>query len=373
MRRRPKKKTRDGMLFFILIFFILSGTVRSQLPLKVIKDPKPNLIEKKYTLLEKVGEIIDEVAKDEFLFLPFSAAMDREGSLFIYDMLQAKVLKFDSSLKFVKSFGGEGGGPGEFRGKGRSYAVFLNVTRDGKLLAHDIVARKVSVFDTFGTFIKHIPNTELRGPSFLKPFLDNDGYLVHQYFKDGRVVVYNDKGKTLLSITHKEKKKEILFIEEQVSKGAEEIYKRMPFFYNGDELRIRITGDGRLLLYFEMSATLHVVNLKDKKRAKTFRIWPEKAIRFKRPVVEKMVVGYSPLFSNLFLDGDHNDIFYLDFGLNEDGSRHYIYKMNLDGGLIEVLYIPQKKGSHPHFLVKQNNLFFAKMGEKITIYKEKQK
>ncbi len=366
-------KIKTVILPSILILFLLPGTMLSQLPLKVIENPKPNLKEKNYTPLEKVGEIIDEVAKDEFLFLPSTATMDRENSLFIYDMLQAKVLKFDSSLKFVKSFGGVGRGPGEFMGKGKAYSVFLNVTRDGKLLAHDMMARKVSVFDTDGKFIKHIINTESPGPSFFKPFIDSDGNLFHHAFKDDRVVVFNDKGETIFSIMHREKKKEILFNEARVMEGSEDFFKKMPFCYDAEELKIKITADGWLLLYFDMSATMHVVNLKDKKSAKTFRIWPEDAIRIKSPMAKKMKIGYFPLFMDIFLDRDRPDAFYLDFGLNEDSSRHYIYKMNRDGGLIEVLYVPKKKRSYLRFLLKQNNLFFARIGEKIIIYKEKKK
>lgn len=366
-------KIKNVILLLVFILFLFPGVALSQLAFKVIKDPKPNLKEKNYTQLIKVGEIIDEIAKDEFLFLPSSVTMDNENNLFIYDLLQAKVLKFDSSLEFIKSFGGLGRGPGEFAGKGRGYEVFLNVTRDDRLLAHDMMARKISVFDTDGKFIKHILNTESRGPSFLKPFIDIDGHLVHQAFKDDRVDVFNDKGETLYSIMHRGKKKEILFIEDRVSKGAEEFFKKMPFFYYGDELKMRITADGRLLLYFDYSATMHVVNLKDKKRTKTFRIWPEKAIRIRRPMVEKNKIGYHSLFGELFLDRDQDDTFYLDFGLNEDNSRHYIYKMNLGGDLIEVLYISKEERSYLKFLLKQNNLFLARLGEKIIIYKEEKK
>lgn len=357
----------------MVALFLLPGFVLSELPLKVIKNPKPNMIEKRAVLLEKVGEIGDEVAKDEFLFLPFSVTMDRQKNLFIYDMLQAKILKFDSSLKFIKSFGGVGGGPGEFQGKGRSYAVYINVAQDGKLYAHDMVARKVSVFDTGGKFITHILNKELIGPSFFKPIIDTNGSLVHQCFKDDRVTVYNDKGETLYSIMHKEKEKEILFIEEKVAKGADVFWDKTPFHYNGDELKMSITADWKLVLYFDLSATLHVVNLKDKKVMKTFRIWPEKAIEMKKTSAQRKESGYSPLFRDLFPDGDQNNFFYLDFGLTNDRSRHCIYKLSLDGELAEVFCIPGKKGTHCRFLLKQNNLFFTVESEQIIIYKEKEK
>ena len=159
-----------------------------------------------------------------------------------------------------------------------------------------MIARKVSIFDTNGKFIKHILNKETIGPSFFKPCIDTDGNLVHQCFKEDRVSVYNDKGETLYSILHKEKEKEILFIEEKVAKGAGAFWEKLPFNYSGDELKMWTTTDWRLLLYFELSATMHVVNLKDKKKVTMFRIWPENAIRMRKAKVEELESGYIPLF-----------------------------------------------------------------------------
>jgi hypothetical protein len=191
-------------------------------------------------------------------------------------------------------------------------------------------------------------------------------------------VIFNDKSESFFSIPHKEKKKEILFKDVKVLpgpyQGLEKQWFKGPFYYDGYELQMRLTSKSTLLLYFSLSATIYVVDLKDIKSAKKFRVWPEEAINLKKKDLEKMEYGYSYLFGKIFIDRDKDDIFYLDFGKNKNKSIHCIYKMNLDGNLIGVLYIPiDELSGNPRFLLKQNNLFFAREDEKISIYKEVKK
>lgn len=362
-----------AVVFAVLLF--ITGSVFAEFKYEVIKDPKPNLKEKNFVALEKVDEITDEVAKDVFLFYPHSATMDDRNNLYVYDLMQAKILQFDRYFKFIRSFGGVGAGPGEFIGKGKMYPVFINVGLDKKLYAHDWMARKVSIFDTEGKFIKHITMMMIGDTPFSKPVVDIQGNLLLQEFKGDRLVFSTLKGETLLSSDHKEKKKQILFAEEKIPDDFAKMLNRLPFNYNWDELQMTLTRNSALIVYFPLSATVQVINLKDKKLVKKFNVWPEEAIKCRKPQVLKITKknGYSRLFPSIFLDGDQDNIFYVDFIFNEDDRRHYVYKLNLDGELLEVLHFLEKEKTYTDVMVKQNNLFVARCQDKIIIYKEVKK
>jgi hypothetical protein len=351
----------------------------SESEFNVIKNPKPNLIEKNYVQLKKVGEIRDEVGKDEFLFLPASITMDRENNLYVYDLMQAKILKFDESLKFIKSFGRTGEGPGEFSGTGRGNFVFINIGLDGKLYAHDIRVLKVLVFNPDGRFIrqyrcKHIAR-------FDKPIVDVEGNIILQDFIEDRQVIFNERDTVLFSLPQKEKKKEYLFksmipifFKSSAHLKGKVVARKLPFFYDLSELKMRMTFGSTLILYFPRSSTLYLV--KDKKQIKKMRIWPKEAIEYVKEETDTSMHKdlYRTLFSSIYLDGDQNNIFYLDFGKNKNKGIYCLYKMNLKGELMNVFYVPCTDNTlYNSFLLKQNHLFFAKQGEKITIYKEDKK
>ncbi len=341
---------------------------------KVIKNPILNLKEKNFKLLKKVWEIKDEVGKDEYLFMPYSLAMDKNNNLFIYDRGQAKILVFDASFKFIKSFGSVGAGPGEFLGSGKPFIVRIQIGPDGKLYAHDHVANKVLVFNADGKFVRQIKIDPSRGTNFMDPTADKSGNLVFQEFRDDRLVIFNEKEEILFSMMNKEKEKEYLFAEHKIflRPGQEDIsLKNEPFSYDGSELQMKITSNSKLFLYFTAAATLYIVDLNDRKNAKKFRIWPEEAIKLRKEEIEKMKYGYALLFSPVIPDGDQGDLFYLDFGKNKDRKSGCLYRLNLEGNLVGVLYIPITEGAvTPSILLKQNNFFFAREDDKVVVYQE---
>jgi hypothetical protein len=340
---------------------------------KVIRDPKPNLFEKNFKELKKVAEICDKIGKGEMLYLPGSIAMDSKNNLYIYDKMQAKILVVDDSFKFVKSFGRVGEGPGEFFGKGKGYPVFINIGLIGNLYANDIRRNKVLVFNREGEFIRQFRFITSAGVTFLKPTSDDKGNVILQEFRKDRLVVYNEKNVILFSLLHKDKVKEILFKEDKplpARYDTKSFDRLMPFFYGLDEIIMKLTYDSKLLLFFTYSSTMIFVNLKTKE-SKTFRIWPKEALEYRKKMVIKFDYGYAYLFSRLFLDKDRDGVFYLHFGRRKDSSMNCIYKMNFKGELLGIMFITVKDPHfYPRFLLKQNNFYFAKEGEKIIIYRE---
>jgi len=364
------------VLLSVLLFLPEFGLSESQF--KIIKDPKPNLKEKNFIRLEKVGEINEDLGNKEYLFRPYSAAMDRENNLFVYDPLQAKIFKFDADFKFIKSYGSVGKGPGEFSGTGRMHTVDLNVGLDGRLYGYDHMARKVLVFDTDLKYIDQIKIKPDLSFSFRIPVVDKEGNLIYQEFREDKLVVFNQKEKVLLTIMNKEKKKEYLFVEERIhdlrtNKVIPPMTNR-PFKYGAHEISMEITQDAKLLVLFTNSGAFYVKDFKGMKAAPHFYIWPEQAIKKVKADYENDEIGNRLLFRRIFVDRDQCEFFYLGFGGIEDIGRYCIYKMDINGTLVGVLYIPfSDKELYPRLLLKQNNLFVMREDEKIVFYKEAKK
>jgi len=92
---------------------------------------------------------------------------DGHGNIFILDAGNQRILKFDSSGRYLKTIGRQGQGPGEFQ-----TPVNLRIDRNGLLYVLDM--RKVHVFTPEGTYVKTI-----NIPSFLMDFIpDGEGRAV---------------------------------------------------------------------------------------------------------------------------------------------------------------------------------------------------
>lgn len=340
---------------------------------KVIENPKPNLVEKKYRKLTRVGEIPEDLGNGEYLFDAYSVAMDKAGSLFIYDILQAKIYKFDKNLKFIKSFGGKGRGPGEFSGTGVTHMVFLSMGLDGRLYANDCRAFKVMTFSTDGKYIRDINYAVLKDGTMNHPVVGADGLLVYQIFKDDRLMVMNETGKCLFSIENKDKAKEYLFYIPKIDPKFEKysrLFKR-PFGYSDHELKMRFISDSRLLLFFASSSRLYVLDNHKLFLKKNIR--PKTALEEHEKRIGNNEIGFWPLFNKFFVDGDEPGVFYLQFGETMDKKKNCLYKMNVKGELLGVLYLDledETEPKYPKFLLKQGGLFFTKERETLAFYKE---
>lgn len=87
--------------------------------------------------LGAAGELID----------PQAMAVDGRGYVYVGDTDPAVIKVFDPSGTFVRTIGGEGDGPGEFR------TAFVAV-RDHLVLVHDPRLARASLYDTAGTFLR---------------------------------------------------------------------------------------------------------------------------------------------------------------------------------------------------------------------------
>lgn len=315
--------------------------------------------ERQYVRLKKIKTIGADLGNDQFMFNPFSMTIDREGNLYVYDNLQARIIKFDKNLKFVKAIGRVGRGPGEFFGAHRTLSVFIKIGRDDKLYAHDLNAFKIMVFDREGRYIAEY-RRPMGGLQF-DPAVDAAGNIYFLTVKDRLVRVYNQHNTDLFKFTIGPDALSFLF------------YRSMAFRDLTMERLVAVTGDSRILIYFQPSSTMYVI--KNRKVKKKIRIWPADGLEDHkhkvREILEKNKFGYTYLFPLLVPDEDDPDIVYLQYGINKKKRINALYRFNLRGGLEKVLYLDYDKTVNlDHFKVKRNDLFYAIKGEYIIIYKE---
>ena len=77
---------------------------------------------------------------------------DRNDNLYVLDQGNSRVLVFDARGRFLRQFGKQGGGPGEFQFPGS-----ISIDADGSIVVFDMARRGYSVFDADGTYREHIP------------------------------------------------------------------------------------------------------------------------------------------------------------------------------------------------------------------------
>jgi len=360
---------------FILLFLIFSISLFPS-DVTVLKDVNPTMVEKNFKSLVKVKELGPDLGNDHYLFSPFSFVMGSRNTLYVYDRLQNKVILLDADGNYIKSFGRQGPGPGEFVGKGKLHMVFLSCNGE-RIYANDTRGFKVSIFDKDGKFIRHYKYKDFTFSGYIA---DVEGNLIFQDTDNEVFRVFNETNETLFTYPMGKRKIEYLFYEPSFTFSRKKRYKFFP-----TELLMKLTKDQKLLIYFVPSSTLLVV--KDKKLIQEIRVWPKEALEQYREKVSgssKMTSKRGRfkgrgrkvhrVFGNLFVDGDDENIVYFQSGINETRGIISLYRVNLQGHLVDVLTIPAKQGDpFTSFLVKQNGKFYAKHDDKIVIYREANK
>ncbi len=115
--------------------------------------------------LVPAGALQGDVGSPGELVEPSNWAVDERGFVYVVDTKPTVIKVFDDSGRFVRTIGREGAGPGEFR-------MALIAVRAGRLLVHDPMASRVSLFDTSGTFVRGWIGACCY---WYKPYLHRDG------------------------------------------------------------------------------------------------------------------------------------------------------------------------------------------------------
>lgn len=101
-----------------------------------------------------------------FRIRPEGVTTDADGNIFVLDAGNFRILKFDPTGEHMATFGGEGGGPGEFQ-----FPFNLAVAPDGTILVLDFGKRGLVRFDAEGQPIEQLPLPDM-GVSVVYPTSD---------------------------------------------------------------------------------------------------------------------------------------------------------------------------------------------------------
>ncbi len=145
-----QKKT-SSLLLKIIIFCLsvnplFAQEITTEDEIKVIQNKKSVWGNNPQIKLELTGTLGDlDNTNDNYMFyLPEGIAGDPEGNLYVLDTGNFRVQKFDKNLKYLKTFGRQGQGPGEFVNP-RSVDF-----SDNKLYVNDWRNRRIEIFDPEG-------------------------------------------------------------------------------------------------------------------------------------------------------------------------------------------------------------------------------
>lgn len=113
---------------------------------------------------------VDEGPTAFFRVFPTSIGVDASGNLYVLDAGNYTVAKFNPAGRHVRSFGRQGGGPGEF-----GFPSDMAVDADGDVAVYDFDRRGLTRFDADGRFTGTL---SLPGPLQRQVALLDDGHVV---------------------------------------------------------------------------------------------------------------------------------------------------------------------------------------------------
>ncbi len=116
--------------------------------------------------LEKIRTLGDVDTLDENLafYMPAAIVPDKDGNLYVVDMGNHRIQKFDKSGKYLATIGRQGQGPGEFY-----YPTWLDIDDSGDLYVSDPQNSRIQILNPDGTEKKTVrfTGTEV-GNTFIK-------------------------------------------------------------------------------------------------------------------------------------------------------------------------------------------------------------
>ena len=281
------------------------------------------------------------------VFNPDSYQIDSEGNIFIFDIVESNIVKFNSNGKFLKKFGKVGLGPGEYKQADR-----IDIVRD-QIIVCDQLTRKLIFFDNNGIFIKDVKPTKIL-PTELHAIDENHylGFNNYQEQKNGKLVL--GFALTLLNNNFNEIKR-IWFEECEIGPDLAvkigEIVKRIPSFAISDS-RIFISNkvfDKYVINIFDLQGKLiEVIKNKYRNIYKTKNEIKEASAKVITEIMgetgekknfKKNIDRYKYSIDNLFIDKNNT----LWVQAARDGKKfncdqfNYYDQFNKDGVLVNTV------------------------------------
>ncbi len=354
------------LVFHLLIILVLTFLTNKVIyaadfqKIEVIKSPKPNVFEQEYVQLNELRTISGDLGGENFLFLPISMDIDNNDNIYVFDQFESKIFKLTRDFKLIKTFLREGGqGPGEIIRKGGLSSVSIHIGRNGKLYVNNKTGFKIMEFDLDGNFI-HEQKFKL---AFRNILVSEDGNYYLQSKDNGIIDVFNKDFDYVDTLLNTDENRVYLFHKPK----AEQMRFLIATNFWGQYLA-DLSLDSILIVYLKSSSKVYL--FKDKEIINEFYIYPKTALEWTNKYAKEKETHLS-IFSGIFVDRDDKNCFYFTHLMQRKSTgRISIYKFNLKGELMKVLYIDDSRKLYPKIQFKKNGIFYALADEKIILYKE---
>jgi len=343
---------------FTIVMILLTLVSFAKDNYNVIRNPLPTSHGfKKLIKLKEISSVQDLPGDDIPGFaIIIAATADASGNFYLFDHKYSAIIKLDKNLKFVKSFGRKGEGPGEFKSSLHPSAVGLSVGLDGFFYYSSVMGKRIMKFTLDGKYL--------------------DTFKV-QHFKPFKAAV-DEKGRIFLTSTRDQ------FVLEVYGKQMKPIKKLLPnsirstFLFSAPPdcvlYRLRVPDSYVIMTHFLTNGDLLVANSQDLSLMildkssgeikKQFYAWDdyilaELPLRMKamQDKVKRTgaTCGYTRGISRLFVDSCDN--IFLVF--NDSMRNMFIYHYSLEGELKQVYRVDTSKNQNLMFFHSENGRFYA--------------
>jgi len=124
-------------------------------------------------------ELVTEIREDPdraepLLYSPTDIWIDEDGMVFVSDFGNKQIMVFDQEGEYLRAFGRDGEGPGEFR------AARIHGIRNGVVTIWDWNMRRMTLYGTDGAFIGMRPATRPARAEGIQ--IDREGYSYYFYY-----------------------------------------------------------------------------------------------------------------------------------------------------------------------------------------------
>lgn len=330
-------------------------------------SPKVNCIEKEYIQLTEAMNCNGNFG-NKFIFDPWSLCIDSNGDLVGIDRLSSQLFILNKELKLISSFGKRGNAEGELSGYGYGEPVYLQVKSD-LIYANDSVAQRVLVFDKKGNHKRTIKYGDWQVKAHCRPVVNNKGELLFLRVANGEASIINEKKQLIGRFRANEEYYHYLFRTPGYLAGIKDDFKSSLLL---EEMMHENTMDDKLVIIFKPSATLGIYNLAKPGFKSGMKLRPRDALRAYEKQLKKIDdQGFKEMFFVIFIDKNENETIYLQYGNNIENGYNCIYKFDLFGKLIKVLYVKNSNTSNfVRFFCKNNNYYYGIENKNIKVFKE---
>lgn len=126
------------------------GKIEYENGIKIIRNPKRPLYGEITFKLEEDLIIGNEEDENYMFYKTWDVKVDKQGNIYILDRGNFRIQKYNNKGRYIQTIGRKGQGPGEFESP-------RNIFIDPENNIYVNQARKISIFDEKGNFIKSVP------------------------------------------------------------------------------------------------------------------------------------------------------------------------------------------------------------------------